>query len=157
MEEYGEDCRAAGVVSCEKPSGAKSAKVPSTIKPQNRLRKQRALSALTLAPAVRRTPRPPRGPWQTKSRNAGFDLKHFTGSLECSLHDTTQATTEKSYEQGQESARNSYSSMTAATAILPLVGPPSTRSTRPLQRTRILSVSVISGGRVNVKSMPEPA
>ena len=41
------------------------------------------------------------------------------------------------------SARNSYSSMTAATAILLLEPPLSTRTTRPLQRTRMLSVSVI--------------
>jgi len=34
---------------------------------------------------------------------------------------------------------------------------PSTRTTRPLQRTRMPSVSVISGGRVSVKSIAEPA
>src|ERR1039457_5467245 len=56
-----------------------------------------------------------------------------------------------------ESARNSYSSITAATAILPAGLLPSTRTTRPLQRTRMLSVSVISGGRVSVKSIAEPA
>src|SRR5882672_10389653 len=52
------------------------------------------------------------------------------------------------------SARNSYSSMTAATATLP--SPSSTRTTLPLQRTRMLSVRVISGGRVSVNSIMEP-
>src|SRR5208282_4295410 len=64
---------------------------------------------------------------------------------------------EKKRASYYESARNSYSSMTAATAILLAGLPPSTRTTRPLQRTRMLSVSVISGGRVSVKSMAEPA
>ncbi len=56
-----------------------------------------------------------------------------------------------------DSAKNSYSSITAATASLSEGFPPSTRTTRPLQRTRMLSVSVISGGKVKVKSMAEPA
>src|ERR1700694_6316198 len=55
-----------------------------------------------------------------------------------------------------ESGKNSYSSITAATAILLAVST-STRTTRPLQRTRMLSVNVISGGRVSVKSIGEPA
>src|SRR5450631_569726 len=58
---------------------------------------------------------------------------------------------------GYASARNSYSSITAATDILVAGLPPSTRTTRPLQRTRMLSVNVISGGRVKVKSIAEPA
>ena len=45
--------------------------------------------------------------------------------------------------------------MTAATAILPWE--PSTRTTLPLQRTWMLSVRVISGGKVRVNSMGEPA
>src|ERR1700691_4644298 len=56
----------------------------------------------------------------------------------------------------QVSARNSYSSIMAATAKLAVELPLSTRTTWPLQRTRMLSVSVISGGRVRVKSMADP-
>ena len=47
--------------------------------------------------------------------------------------------------------------MMAATANLSEALPPSTRTTWPLQCTRMLSVSVISGGRVSVKSIAEPA
>src|ERR1700757_4839249 len=56
----------------------------------------------------------------------------------------------------QDSDKNSYSSMTAATAILPFGAPSSRRTTVPLQRTRILSVNVISAGRVSVNSIDEP-
>src|SRR5271155_4331157 len=52
--------------------------------------------------------------------------------------------------------RNSYSSITAATAILPSAGPSSILTTRPLHCTRILSVSVISGGSVRVKPIGDP-
>src|SRR5208337_5303971 len=55
------------------------------------------------------------------------------------------------------SERNSYSSMTAATATLPSESPASTRTTLPLHRTRMLSVKVISGGSVRVNSMADPA
>src|SRR5580658_9778890 len=55
------------------------------------------------------------------------------------------------------SDRNSYSSMTAATATRPSLPPSSTRTTLPLHRTRMLSVKVISGGRVRVNSMFDPA
>jgi len=57
----------------------------------------------------------------------------------------------------QASERNSYSSITAATATLPSGAPLSTRTTLPLQRTRMLSVKVISGGRVSVNSIGDPA
>src|SRR5256884_5151693 len=57
----------------------------------------------------------------------------------------------------QDSDRKSYSSITAATATLPAGPPLSTRTTLPLQRTRMLSVSVISGGRIRGNSMLEPA
>ncbi len=46
--------------------------------------------------------------------------------------------------------------MTAATAIFPFVGMGSTRTTLPLQRTRMASVRVIYGGRVSVNSIPDP-
>src|SRR5208282_138404 len=67
-----------------------------------------------------------------------------------------QSTNARGYED-YTSARKSYSSITAATANRLAGAPPSTRTTRPLQRTRMLSVSVISGGRVRVKSIAEPA
>src|SRR6266498_283300 len=54
------------------------------------------------------------------------------------------------------SDRNSYSSITAAIGTLASARLASTRTTFPLQRTRMLSVSVISGGRVRVKSISEP-
>src|ERR1700720_25501 len=56
-----------------------------------------------------------------------------------------------------DSARNSYSSITAATGTFESARPLSTRTTLPLQRTRMLSVRVISGGRVRVNSIAEPA
>ena len=54
------------------------------------------------------------------------------------------------------SDRNSYSSITAATGTLASARLASTRTTFPLQRTRMLSVRVISGGRVRVKSISDP-
>ena len=56
----------------------------------------------------------------------------------------------------QLSGRNSYSSITAATASLPVTSGLSIRTTRPLHCTRILSVRVISGGSVSVKPMGDP-
>lgn len=54
------------------------------------------------------------------------------------------------------SDRNSYSSITAATAIFPFCASSSRRTTVPLHRTRMLSVRVISAGRVKVNSIGDP-
>src|SRR3954462_8577332 len=92
---------------------------------------------------------------ETPSLNSVKNASRRHSSI--NFHDTTQVRKEISGEKDQESARNSYSSITAATASFPLFGALSTRKTCPLQRTRMLSVRVISGGRVNVKSISEPA
>src|ERR1700757_4849813 len=60
------------------------------------------------------------------------------------------------FRGNHDSDRNSYSSITAATASLPLGPPSSSRTTVPLHFTRMLSVRVISAGSVNVNSIGEP-
>ena len=63
----------------------------------------------------------------------------------------------KPLPKNQASDQNSYSSMTAATATFPFGLPWSSRTTLPLQWTRMLSVSVISAGNVSVNSIGDPA
>src|SRR5438309_2883716 len=100
--------------------------------------------------------------WQTRTSWGPMrDKTSFPkakGSLgTISLGGKRREVTNKVRQQDYDSERNSYSSITAATATLSSALLLSTRTTLPLQRTRMLSVRVISGGRTRVNSMAEPA